>query len=127
MEEKEFNTMNVIPLVDIMLVLLTIVLTTATFIAQGNLPIKLPQAKQSVSILEEKSYRITLKEDGEIFFENRHLDHDQLKEVLGAINPSSQIVIYSDKKAKVQDLVKILDMLQELNLKKVYLKTELIK
>ncbi len=127
MEEKEFNTMNVIPLVDIMLVLLTIVLTTATFIAQGNLPIKLPQAKQSASLVEEKTYRITLKENGEIFFENRYLNYDQLKEVLKAVNPSSQIVIYSDKKAKVQDLVKILDMLQEFNLKKVYLKTELIK
>ncbi len=127
MEEKEFNTMNVIPLVDIMLVLLTIVLTTATFIVQGNLPIKLPQAKQSASIVEEKTYRITLKEDGEIFFENRHLNYDQLKEVLAAVNPGSQIVIYSDKKAKVQDLVKILDVLQEFNLKKVYLKTELMK
>jgi len=127
MEEKEFNTMNVIPLVDIMLVLLTIVLTTATFIAQGNLPIKLPQAKQSVYIAEEKTYRITLKEDGEIFFENRRLNYGQLKEVLELINPGSQIVIYSDKKAKVQDLVKILDMLQEFKLNKVYLKTELIK
>ena len=35
MEEKEFDYMNVIPLVDVMLVLLTIVLTTSTFIATG--------------------------------------------------------------------------------------------
>ena len=35
MEEKEFDYINVIPLVDVMLVLLTIVLTTSTFIASG--------------------------------------------------------------------------------------------
>jgi biopolymer transport protein ExbB/TolQ len=37
MEEKEFDYMNVIPLVDVMMVLLTIVLMTSTFIASGVL------------------------------------------------------------------------------------------
>ena len=44
MDEKEFDYMNVIPLVDIMLVLLTIVLTTSTFIASGVIPVNLPKA-----------------------------------------------------------------------------------
>ncbi len=43
MEEKEFDYINVIPFIDIMLVLLTIVLTTSTFIAQGAIPMELPQ------------------------------------------------------------------------------------
>ena len=38
MEEKPFESMNVIPFVDIMLVLLTIVLTTSSFIASGTWP-----------------------------------------------------------------------------------------
>jgi biopolymer transport protein ExbD len=37
MDEKGFESINVIPLVDVMLVLLTIVLTTSTFIAMGAL------------------------------------------------------------------------------------------
>jgi biopolymer transport protein ExbD len=44
MENKEFDYINVIPLVDVMLVLLTIVLTTSTFIAAGQIPISLPKA-----------------------------------------------------------------------------------
>jgi biopolymer transport protein ExbD len=39
MDEEPFQTLNVIPFVDIMLVLLTIVLTTASFIATGRIPI----------------------------------------------------------------------------------------
>ena len=35
MDEKEFDVINVIPFIDIMLVLLTIVLTTSTFIARA--------------------------------------------------------------------------------------------
>jgi len=38
MEEKTFDYINVIPLVDVMLVLLTIVLTTSSFIAAGVIP-----------------------------------------------------------------------------------------
>ena len=39
MDEKEFDYLNVIPLVDVMLVLLTIVLTTSTFIATGGIQV----------------------------------------------------------------------------------------
>ena len=42
MDEKGFESINVIPLVDVMLVLLTIVLTTSTFIAMGAIPVQLP-------------------------------------------------------------------------------------
>ena len=44
MDEKPFESINVIPFVDIMLVLLTMVLTTATFISTGRIPVSLPQA-----------------------------------------------------------------------------------
>jgi len=47
MDEKEFDYINVIPLVDVMLVLLTIVLMTSTFIATGTLPVELPKATKS--------------------------------------------------------------------------------
>lgn len=48
--DEEIDSINVIPLVDIMLVLLTIVLTTATFIVAGHIPVDLaraPHAAQS--------------------------------------------------------------------------------
>lgn len=35
MEEKEFDYINMIPFIDVMLVLLTIVLMTSTFVAGG--------------------------------------------------------------------------------------------
>ena len=47
MDEKEFDYLNVIPLVDVMLVLLTIVLTTSTFIATGGIKVDLPKTAAS--------------------------------------------------------------------------------
>ena len=45
--EREVDQINVIPLVDIMLVLLVIVLTTATFITTGQIPVNLAKASAS--------------------------------------------------------------------------------
>ncbi len=42
--------MNVIPFVDIMLVLLIIVLTTSSFIATGRIPVNLPEASASTTV-----------------------------------------------------------------------------
>jgi biopolymer transport protein ExbD len=47
--EREVNQINVVPLVDVMLVLLVIVLTTATFISTGQVPVNLSKAKEASS------------------------------------------------------------------------------
>ena len=43
MNEKEFDYINMIPFIDVMLVLLTIVLTTSTFAVTGIIPVDLPK------------------------------------------------------------------------------------
>ncbi|MBL8052305.1 MAG: biopolymer transporter ExbD, partial [Nitrospira sp.] len=43
--DRNIDQINVIPLVDVMLVLLVIVLTTATFISTGQIPVNLAKAK----------------------------------------------------------------------------------
>lgn len=47
---KRFDTINVIPFIDIMLVLLAIVLTTASFIATGKLDIAVPQSSSTEAL-----------------------------------------------------------------------------
>ncbi|AEH22950.1 Biopolymer transport protein ExbD/TolR [Thermodesulfobacterium geofontis OPF15] len=126
MEEKEFNYINVIPLVDIMLVLLTIVLVTATFIVQGSIPVKLPSAKYAESE-NIRSFQITINKDGEIFFENKKIGLEELESVIKSIDRDSQISIFADKSAKVQSLISVLDILKKYDFKKATIKTELIR
>lgn len=47
--DEDIDGINVVPLVDVMLVLLTIVLTTATFIATGRIPVELAEAKHAAA------------------------------------------------------------------------------
>ncbi len=70
MDEKPFESMNVIPFVDIMLVLLTIVLTTSSFITTGRIPVNLPQASKSAPETQ-KTQIIELGPDGEIFYNGK--------------------------------------------------------
>ena len=53
-QHKKFDSINVIPFIDIMLVLLVMVLTTATFIKQGVIPVNLPEAKATDQIDTKK-------------------------------------------------------------------------
>lgn len=72
MEEREFKDINVIPLVDIMLVLLTIVLITATFVVQGSIPVQLPTAKSQES-KQLKGIEIVITKDGNILLSLIHI------------------------------------------------------
>ncbi len=126
MEEKEFNYINVIPLVDIMLVLLTIVLVTATFIVEGSLPVNLPRSKNA-EVKNIKAYQIIITKEGEFYFEKRKLSLKELERVIQTLDPEAQISISADKAAAVQKLIEVLDLLKKYGLKKVLIKTEIIR
>jgi len=126
MEEKEFDYINVIPLVDIMLVLLTIVLITATFIVQGSIPVRLPTSKHA-NIKNIRSFQITITEKGDIFFERRKVKLEELDKIIKNLDKNSQVSIFADKSAKVQNLVAVLDILKKYEIKRALIKTELIR
>ena len=44
MKPRRAEGLNIVPFIDVMLVLLAIVLSVSTFIAKGKIPINLPQA-----------------------------------------------------------------------------------
>ena len=59
---KKFDQINVIPFIDIMLVLLAIVLMTATFIAQGKIDAKTPFQHfiEVQEMLKDKKFRVAV-------------------------------------------------------------------
>jgi len=88
-EEQEFNYINVIPFVDIMLVLLTIILTTSTFVTTGILPISLPKVSEAQT-KSLKSVIIDIEVDGSIHLNSKPINFDNLVESIKSINKSRQ-------------------------------------
>ncbi len=123
MDETEFNTMNVIPLVDVMLVLLTIVLTTSTFIAVGAIPVELPQASgEKVEIL--KTLTIEIDSEGTIFLNAAPLSLAGLTASLAATNKETPVIIRADKNLALQHFVDVMSAVKALGFTKVSLQTE---
>ncbi len=109
---KKFDSINVIPFVDIMLVLLAIVLTTSTLVQKNLIPISLPKSSSKEKIVK-KSLSVTVKKDGEIFFEKKRVFKDEFIDKLKNLSKKTSILINCDKDAKFQDFVFVLDKLKE--------------
>jgi len=113
MKLRKFDTINVVPFIDIMLVLLTIVLTTATFIAQGKIKVALPEAKSTQSQSENKELVITIKGDGTIYADDKVTTLAQLGTRLDKLKKEDLVVIKSDKKASFEHFIEVIDLLKE--------------
>jgi biopolymer transport protein ExbD len=123
MEEKEFDYMNVIPLVDVMLVLLTIVLTTSTFIASGGIPVELPKASKNIEETVSKAQTVSIEKNGGIYLNSTPVSLENLKEAMKLIARDTPILIKADKDISVQAFVDVLDIVKNLSFKKVSLQT----
>src|SRR5262249_27784421 len=108
--------------VDIMLVLLTIVLTTANFIATGRIPISLPQAsRQQIEKHQDKT--IELSADGTIFFESEAVSIEALQEKLSALPADTSFLIRADRSLPFQKFIDVADILKKLSFTKVAVQT----
>jgi biopolymer transport protein ExbD len=126
MEEKEFDYINVIPFVDIMLVLLTIVLTTSTFIATGGIPVNLPKASKN----QEQSLKVrTIEIDraGSIFFNGRLVTLQSLLDTMRPLDRSTPFLIRADRDLALQNFVDVLDTVKNAGFRQVSLQTEINK
>lgn len=123
MEEKEFDYINVIPLVDVMLVLLTIVLTTSTFIATGVIPVELPKATKGQ---EEtlKTQTIEIDKKGVIHFNARIVSVHELKTLLAPFDRTVPVLIRADRDIALQVFVNVLDTVKNMEFRRVSLQTE---
>lgn len=123
-QRKKFDQINVIPLIDILLVLLVMVITTATFIKQGILPIELPEAKASDKKEDQKEFDIYITKEGKYHLDKKEISIADLEERLKSIDPEQTVVLRSDKDASFQHFVTVMDMLKRLEHKQLYIVTK---
>lgn len=121
---KRFDSINVIPFIDIMLVLLVMVLTTATFIKQGVIPVELPEAKATQKKNTKKEVTVYVNAKGEMFFGKEKVDLNTLENKLSKIDKSQTVILRSDKESKFQYFVSVMDILKKLGHEQLYIVTK---
>ena len=121
---KRFDSINVIPFIDIMLVLLVMVLTTATFIKQGVIPVNLPEAKATDKEDTKKEVTVYVNAKGEMFFAKEQVDLATLEQKLSDVSKEQTVILRSDKESKFQDFVSVMDILKRLGHEQLYIVTK---
>ena len=117
---KRFDQINVIPFIDIMLVLLAIVLTTATFISQGLIEVKLPETTSATPLQEKdlKNLEITINAENKIYLTNKRISLKDLSLALKTVDVNQPVLLRVDKNLMFQHFVKVIDLFKENHLEK---------
>ncbi len=127
---RPLSQINVVPYIDVMLVLLVIFMVTAPMMNPGqiDLPSVGKSATPAVAPLEvmiKKDATLVLRDHAQGGAE-RPVSRDELISLLKqklAKNPEQAVVISADKKIRYEEVINVMDMLQQQNVRKVGLLT----
>ncbi len=109
------SDINVTPLVDVMLVLLIIFMVTAPMMTQG-VDVDLPETTARPLRQKEEPLLVTIRKDGQIYFNNIKLDQSLLRQQLGALSAAEHekpIFLKADKQVPYGLVVAVMADIKE--------------
>ena len=119
-KRRMMNQINVVPYIDVTLVLLVIFMVTAPMTNPGV--VDLPKVGQSLKQSQVPPLVLTVKQNNEIELDNQAMAPDQLlakvKQALSA-SPERAVVIAADKNVKYDDVIAVMDLLKQNQVDKV--------
>jgi biopolymer transport protein ExbD len=119
--DEEIASINVIPLVDIMLVLLTIVLTTATFIVTGQIPVDLAHAAHAEQS-QHSPIVLTLTLQRTLYLNDQPVA--DLAAALNGLPPATPMVVRADGGLALRDFIDLVDRVKALGFSQVSLEVK---
>jgi biopolymer transport protein ExbD len=125
-EDEILAQINIIPLVDVSLVLLIIFIVTVNHILTPSIRIKLPQSSNANASSDIQSMNVSVTSEGVIYLDNEIVTIKELKvrvAKLHAENPERGLVLNVDKAVYFQRVVDILDTFNELGISKLDIRT----
>ena len=121
------NTINVTPLVDVMLVLLIIFMITSPMLVSG-INVNLPKAEGKAVQGQDDPISITVTKQGSVYINNTAIDRKTLINKLKVISKekyNSRIFIRGDKNTPYEQVVLVVNSVSKAGFSKVALLTEL--
>lgn len=120
------SDINVVPYIDVMLVLLIIFMVTAPLMTQG-IEVELPKANAQSMTVQEEDLILSVGPTGEIFLsigdaQDQPKSDDEVLDIIGKIiraNPERMILIHGDAAVPYDRVAHAMWLLQEVGAKKV--------
>ena len=118
-KRRLMNNINVVPYIDVMLVLLVIFMVTAPM--TNPWVVELPRVGQDLK-QQNTPITVSVKKDGSLEMEGKKIKADALLiELNQAIekNPELSVVIAADKKTQYENVITVMDLLKQNQIHKV--------
>lgn len=120
-ENEGITGINVVPLVDITLVLLIVMMVTAKIIVSQSVPMDLPKASTGQNV--QMVFAVQLYKNGDVFVDSKKLPNDDA--ILGLAREARskdedlRAVIQADQAVTHGRVIKVLDMLKTAGVAKI--------
>ena len=103
-----------------MLVLLAVVLITASFISQGKIQVNVPKASTAVAFKSDDLAKLlTVTADKQLYFNDRPITQEALEAEIAQWPKDQKVTLKIDAEASFQDFVTITDILAKNEIKNV--------
>ncbi|MGA7104421.1 MAG: protein TolR [Candidatus Deferrimicrobiaceae bacterium] len=125
-ERRMMSDINIVPLVDVMLVLLIIFMVTAPMLTQG-VDVNLPQANAKALRSDEERLVITVDQNSRIFVGKQPMKFNQLSSALQAIverRTDRQVYFRADRSVPYGFVVKVIAEVRNAGIEKLGMVTE---
>ena len=124
--DSGMNEMNLIPLIDIMLVLMIIFLVTAT-VANPSIPLTLPQTSAEIVDLPPEQIQVSINANGEVAWDDQIISLDELQTRFNDASQQAQqptVVLRADKDARYDTVAQVMSRASEAGLSDIAFATE---
>jgi len=120
------SDINMVPLIDVMLVLLIIFIITVPVITH-SVKLDLPRADNTPNIVKPETVNLSVTTDGGIFWNDERVDENQLTQRLQTAatrQPQPEIFIRGDRKVAYENVAKVMAAVQRAGVLKLGFVTE---
>jgi biopolymer transport protein TolR len=126
-KKRLMSEINVVPYIDVMLVLLVIFMITAPLLTQG-IKVELPQASSKpVDTKDQETLVVTVNRRGKLYLDDRKISKTALKKKIVKIlklRPKTPVVVRGDRRVAYGKVIEAMVLLQAAGVPNVGLVTE---
>ena len=123
---RSMNEINMVPFIDVMLVLLIIFMVAAPLLATG-VPIDLPETKAAALNIDQKPLSVAVDDKGDIFVMNQPVAVEQLAERIQSLAKAGfdeRIYVRGSRQVNYGRVAQVMSIITSAGYKKVALVTE---
>lgn len=125
-DNQPIAEINIIPFVDIILVILIIFMVTVPFIIKSGFSLDLPKASSATTIKDTK-INIAINADGRVLFNGKAFELQQIEEQLKKHNiktDETRVIISADKNVLHGKVISVINAMKSVGLRKVAIATK---